>query len=244
MKHRKDSKCRKSGRRGRRLAKTRRMRGRGWFDWLGSTAGSDAGSAAGPKYMQVSTDESEPVMVTDVVFKDGEKSGKYTGRALYLGDGYGYSRQDQTGIMEYDDGSKYMGPFVNNKRHGLGVLTAKESCDVGGTHHDECDTQLEGNWVDNVLTGKFNKKYYKDDTMLYQERVSYVDHRQKELELAKLAEKSRMIDAVLSKFPPKQIPVSQPPPPPVKKKFNYELSPEERAKLIAETRRNIIDRFN
>jgi hypothetical protein len=58
-----------------------------------------------------------------------------------------------------------------------------------------------------------------------------------------LIKKSRMIDDVLSKFPPKQIPVSQPPPPSVKKKFNYELSPEERKMLIAETQRNIIDRF-
>ncbi len=241
MKHRKGSKCRKSGRRGRRLAKTRRMRGRGWFDWLpgGSTAGSDAGSAAGPEYMQVSTDESEPVMVTDVVFKDGEKSGKYTGRALYLGDGYGYSRQDPAGIMKYDDGSKYMGPFVNNKRHGLGVLTAKESCDVSGTHHDECDTQLEGNWVDNVLTGKFNKKYYKDDAELYQERVSYVN-RQKEL--YELAKKSRILDAFLSKIPQKQKPVSQTP---VQKQHNfvYSMSPKEIKALIADTRTNIIEKF-
>ena len=215
MKHRKDSKCRKSGRRGRRLAKTRRMRGRGWLDWLpgGSTAGSDAGSAAGPQYMQVSTDESaEPVMVTDVVFKDGEKSGKYTGRALHLGDGYGYSRQDPAGIMKYDDGSKYMGPFVNNKRHGEGVLTAKESCDVGEMHYDECDTQLEGTWVDNVLTGKFDKTYYKDDTMLMSAN-SFVGNRQKELD--KLAKQSKRLDAFLSKIPQKQKPVSQSPPPPV-----------------------------
>jgi hypothetical protein len=233
MKHRKGSKCRKSGRRGRRLAKTRRrMMGRGWFDWVVPSSG--------PDYMQVSTEESKPVMVTDVVFKDGEKSGKYTGRALYLGDGYGYSRQDPVGIMKYDDGSKYMGPFVNNKRHGLGVLTAKESCDVGGTRHDECDTQLEGNWVDNVLTGKFNKKYYNGDTMLMSAN-GFVGNRQQELD--ELAEKSRKLDAFLSKIPQKQKPVSHPP---VQKQHNfvYSMSPEERKALIADTKTNIIEKFD
>ena len=172
-----------------RMAKTRRMRGRGWFDWFpGSAAESAAGSAAGPKYMQVSTEESEPVMVTDVLFKDGKKTGKYTGRALHLDDGY--SRQDPVGIMKYDDGSKYMGPFVNNKRHGEGVLTAKESCDVRGTRHDECETQLEGNWVDNVLTGNFTKTYYKGDTML---------------KLAKSFAGNRKM------FLPQQIPAARPP---------------------------------
>lgn len=211
------------------------MRGRGWFDWLpgGSAAVSAAGSAAGSEYMQVSTDESEPVMVTDVVFKDGEKSGKYTGRALHLGDGYGYSRQDPAGIMKYDDGSKYMGPFVNNKRHGKGVLTAKESCDVDEMHYDECDTQLEGTWVYNVPTGNFDKTYYKDDAELYKERVSY-GNRQKKLD--ELAEQSKILDAVLSKFPPKQKPVSQPPPPSVQNpNYNYTMSKEQRAELIAGT---------
>ena len=137
------------------MAKTRRMRGRGWFDWF---PGSATESAAGPTYKQVSTEEPEPVMIRDVFFKDGKKTGKYTGRALYLA--HGYSRQDPAGIMKYDDGSKYMGPFVNNKRHGEGVLTAKESCDVDGTRHDECETLLKGNWVDNVLTGNFTKEYY------------------------------------------------------------------------------------
>jgi hypothetical protein len=143
------------------------MRGRGWFDWFpGSAAESAAGSAAGPKYMPVSTEEPKPEMIKDVLFKDGNKTGKYTGLALYLA--HGYSREDLNGIMTYDDGSKYIGPFVNNKRHGKGVLTAKESCDVRGTRLDDCETQLEGNWVDNVLTGDFTKKYYNSngDTML------------------------------------------------------------------------------
>ena len=161
------SKSRKGNKGRGRMAKTRRMRGRGWFDWFpGSAAESAAGSAAGPKYMPVSTEEPKPEMIKDRLFKDGDKTGKYTGFALYLADGY--SREDPVGIMKYDDGSKYMGPFIKNKRHGEGVLTltAKESCAVRGTRHDECETQLEGNWVDNVLTGNFKETYYKGDKMV------------------------------------------------------------------------------
>ncbi len=151
------SKSRKGNKGRGRMAKTRRMRGRGWFDWF-------PGSATESAYKQVSTEEPEPEMIIDVVFKDGNKTGKYTGYALYLA--HGYSRQDPNGIMTYDDGSKYIGPFVNNDRHGKGVLTAKESCDVDGTRHDECETLLKGNWVKNVLTGDFTKEYYIDDKMV------------------------------------------------------------------------------
>ena len=200
MKHRKGSKCRKSGRRGRRLTKTRRMMGRGWLNgwWFGPSSGHDAaGYDAGPEYMSVSTEESKPVMVTDVVFKDGNKTGKYTGHALHLGDGYGYSRQDPMGIMKYDDGSKHIGAFVNNKRHGKGVLYTKESCEFGGTRHDDCETQLEGKWVDNMLIGTFNKKYYNDDAeLLYQEMVLYGNRQQ---ELDKLAASSQKLEEFLSK---------------------------------------------
>lgn len=194
-KHRIGRKCRKSGRRGRRLTKTRRMMGRGWLNGWWSSGHDAAGYDAGPEYMPVSIEESKPVMVTGVVFKDGDKTGKYTGHALHLGDGY--SRQDPMGIMKYDDGSKHIGTFVNNKRHGKGVLYTKESCEFGGTRYDDCETQLEGNWVDNMLIGKFNKKYYNDDAeLLYQEMVSYVNRQQ---ELDKLDASSRKLEEFLSK---------------------------------------------
>jgi hypothetical protein len=228
------------------------MRGRGW-GWLndllsgsaaGSTAGSTAGSAA--QYSPVAqTEETEFAENAEIIDSTGKK-GKYTGHVTML-EGMPFAK-DQHAMVDYEDGSKYVGEFDKNMRHGTGVLYAKESVIIDGTSYN-FDTTLEGNWKNDVPTTVTKKYHNETGEELNPYSPEYIKKikRQHTLQqtLDDLSAKSKKFDAYLSQMP--QNPVSQPPPPPPSvqtPKFNYVMSEAQRRKLIHETRRDVIDRFD
>jgi hypothetical protein len=214
------------------LTKTRRMRGRGWWNLF-------SGSAA--QYSPVAqTEETEFAENAEITDSTGKK-GKYTGHVTML-EGMAFAN-DQNAIVDYEDGSKYIGGFDKNMRHGKGVLHAKESVIIDGTSYN-FDTILEGNWENDAPTDTVTKKYYNENgEELNPYSPEYIKKIKRQHTLADLSAKSNQLDKYLSKMPQK--PVSQPPPPSVQTpKFNYVMSTAQRRKLIDETRRDVIDRFD
>ena len=142
------SKRGKSAKNGKRLRiKTRRMRGRGLFDWFTGSTGSAAGPAG---YSAVSQEEPIEFLVkADFTDRDGKK-GKYTGHAI---DSNGvYSRKDSNGIMDYGNGIKYIGSFDRNMKNGQ------------GTYYDK-NIQLTGEWLDDKPVKIIETTYAGTDSM-------------------------------------------------------------------------------
>ena len=143
----KRGKSAKNGKRGLGIrVKTRRMRGKGLFDWFTGSTGSAAGPAG---YSAVSQKEAEPTVefLPNVEFSDADgKKGKYTGYAINL-DGV-YFRKDPNGIMKYSDGSKYIGAFDRNMKNGQ------------GTYYYDGNTEVTGTWVDDKLSDSSIKTTY------------------------------------------------------------------------------------
>jgi hypothetical protein len=222
-----------------------RGRGWGWFSDLlsgsaaGSTAGSTAGSAA--QYSPVAqTEETEFAENAEITDSTGKK-GKYTGHVTML-EGMAFAK-DQNAMVDYEDGSKYVGEFDKNMRHGTGVLYAKESVIIDGTSYN-FDITLEGNWENDAPTTVTKKYYNENGEELNPYSPEYIKKIKRQHTLADFSAKSNQLDEYLSKMPQK--PVSQPPPPPSVQtpKFNYVMSTAQRRKLIDETRRDVIDRFD
>ena len=137
----KRGKSAKNGKRGLGIrVKTRRMRGKGLFDWFTGSTGSAAGPAG---YSAVSQKEAEPTVefLPNVEFSDADgKKGKYAGYAINF-DGV-YFRKDPYGTMTYSDGSKYIGGFDRNMKNGQGTY-----------YYDE-NTEVTGTWLDDKLINK------------------------------------------------------------------------------------------
>jgi hypothetical protein len=118
--------------------RTRRMRGKGLFDWFSGSTGPAAGPSGPAGYSAVSQEETEPRVefLPNVEFSDADgKKGKYTGYAINL-DGV-YFRKDPNGIMKYSDGSKYIGAFDRNMKNGQGTYYYDENTEVTGTWLDD-----------------------------------------------------------------------------------------------------------
>lgn len=185
----KSIKGRKSGKRG--LAKTRRMRGRGWFDWMTgsaaaqsgsaesaaeSTAGSAAGytSLAGPAIADGPSAgyAGKPEPVSNVPFKDSYGSGTYTGDVVKLPNGF-KSRQG-IGKMTYADGTMYIGEYQGNKRNGTGTIYGTKLMTLADGKSVMSNTMLEIRWNnDKAIDGTYTKKYYDGDRKILSRSVVF-----------------------------------------------------------------------
>ena len=142
------SKRGKSAKNGRRLRiKTRRMRGKGWFDGLfGSARPAESAEPAG--YNQAPQEEEKIFVENNVMYKDGKKEATYTGYILNLGGAY--VTEDDNAVVNYVNGSTYIGGFKNNMKNGKGTFYSKH-------------LELSGDWVNNKPTGIMREIIYNDD---------------------------------------------------------------------------------
>ena len=148
--------------------KTRRIRGRGnskcrvgggWFDKYFSRTTESTG------YGTLSQDESEPreVFLTKQIFSDEDGRGKYTGKAI-LFNGV-YFRKDSNGLMEYDNGNKYMGGFDRNMINGNGSYYNKRE-----------NVDLSGMWYNNIPEGLMEETKYNDkNEVISTKKIHYKD---------------------------------------------------------------------
>ena len=161
--------------------KTRRIRGRGrgsrgnskgrvgggWFDNFFSKTEETTG------YGAVSQDESRPteVFLEKENFSDEDGRGKYTGRAIML-DGV-YFRKDLNGIMDYDNGNRYIGAFDRNMKHGNGSYYNKNK-----------KVELTGMWYNNKPEGVMEETTYNDKNEVVSSKTIYF----KDISLLKTAD--------------------------------------------------------
>jgi hypothetical protein len=133
--------------------------GGGWFDtYFGRTTESTG-------YGNVSQDESDPreVFLTKQIFSDEDSRGKYTGKAL-LFNGV-YFRKDSNGLMEYDNGNKYIGGFDRNMINGNGSYYNKRE-----------KVDLSGMWYNNIPDGLMEETKYDDkNEVISTKKIHYKD---------------------------------------------------------------------
>lgn len=150
--------------------KTRKFRGRGrgrgkgrvgggWFDtYFGRTTESTG-------YSSVSQAESKPreVFLEQENFSDEDGRGKYTGKAILL-DGV-YFRKDSNGLMEYDNGNKYIGGFDRNMKNGNGSFYNKSK-----------KLEITGMWYNNNPDGLMEETMYNDkNEVISTKKIHYKD---------------------------------------------------------------------
>lgn len=255
---RRRSKSRTGRKRDRRcLTKTRRMRGRGLFGWFG------IGSAATTATTARTHDPSDgyagkPEPVSNMPFEDSYGSGTYTGNVVKLPNGF-MSRQGM-GKMTYADGTIYFGEYQGNKRNGTGTIYGTGTIqDIPGMY----DTATEISWNDDKpKDGKYDKKCYQNNVYLfkvpvfYGESIAYPDlstqaddtiglggrvnpaQIQEDLQHANIRLEQFADEMQKNQVPPSP-PVQQPPPPPVQQPPLSPEDREQRAILVANTKKSI-----